>query len=74
MVVNPWKHLEIGEKAPYIFNTVIEIPKGSKIKYELDKETGTLKVDRILYSSDVFPANYGFIPQTLGEDNEPVCI
>lgn len=73
-MVNAWLHLEIGENAPYSFNAVIEIPKGSKIKYELDKQTGKLKVDRILYSSDVFPANYGFIPQTLGEDNEPVSL
>lgn len=54
------------------FNTVIEIPKGSKVKYELDKATGLLKVDRILYSSVVYPANYGFIPQTLGDDHDPV--
>ncbi len=51
---------------------MIEIPKGSKVKYELDKATGLLRVDRILSSSVVYPANYGFIPQTYGEDHDPV--
>jgi inorganic pyrophosphatase len=76
MNFNPWHNLEIGENAPEEFNAVIEIPKGSKVKYELDKKTGMLKVnfkikikkkvDRILYSSTVYPSHYGFIPQTLG--------
>jgi len=55
-------------------NAVIEIPKGSKVKYELDKETGLCKVDRVLYSSVVYPHNYGFIPQTLGDDHDPLDI
>ncbi|KMZ66007.1 Inorganic diphosphatase [Zostera marina] len=57
-----------------IFNCVVEIGKGSKVKYELDKETGLIKVDRILYSSTVYPHNYGFIPRTLCEDNDPMDV
>ena len=57
-----------------MFNAVIEIPRGSKVKYELDKATGMMFVDRILYSSVVYPHNYGFIPQTLCEDNDPLDV
>lgn len=53
---------------------VVEITKGSKVKYELDKKTGLIKVDRILYSSVVYPHNYGFIPRTLCEDNDPMDV
>ncbi|CAK9170720.1 unnamed protein product [Ilex paraguariensis] len=53
---------------------VIEITKGSKVKYELDKKTGLIKVDRVLYSSVVYPHNYGFIPRTLCEDNDPMDV
>ncbi|KAF2564631.1 hypothetical protein F2Q70_00016665 [Brassica cretica] len=60
--------------APVIFNVVVEISKGSKVKYELDKKTGLIKVDRILYSSVVYPHNYGFIPRTLCEDNDPLDV
>eukprot|EP00762_Andalucia_godoyi_P003027 ANDGO_04085.mRNA.1 Soluble inorganic pyrophosphatase PPA1 len=56
------------------FNAVIEIPKGSKVKYEYDKTTGLLFVDRILYSSVVYPANYGFIPGTYAEDHDPLDV
>src|ERR687895_2059718 len=56
------------------FPVVIEIPKGSKNKYELDKETGMLRLDRILYSAVYYPANYGFIPQTLAEDDDPLDV
>jgi inorganic pyrophosphatase len=66
--------LTIGDNAPETFNAVIEIPKGSKVKYELDKATGLLKVDRILYSSVVYPWNYGFIPRTYGEDKDPLDV
>ena len=54
------------------FHVIIEVTKGSKVKYELDKPTGILRVDRILYSSVVYPANYGFIPQTYCDDNDPL--
>src|SRR6185437_14890568 len=56
------------------FNTVIEIPLGSSIKYELDKTSGMLRLDRMLYSAVYFPANYGFIPQTLAEDSDPLDV
>jgi len=56
------------------FNAVIEIPRGSKVKYELDKPTGMLKVDRILYSSVVYPANYGFLPRSYCDDGDPLDI
>ncbi|KAK9059380.1 hypothetical protein SSX86_022000 [Deinandra increscens subsp. villosa] len=69
-----WHDLDIGPEAPVIFNVVIEIPKGSKVKYELDKKTGLIKVDRVLYSSVVYPHNYGFIPRTLCEDNDPMDV
>src|SRR6185369_13118754 len=53
---------------------IIEIPRGSKAKYELDKATGMLRLDRVLYSSVYYPANYGFIPRTLGDDHDPLDI
>jgi len=71
-MAHPWHDISIGPDAPDQCRAVIEIPKGSKVKYELDKETGLLKVDRILYQSVVYPANYGFIPQTLGDDGDPL--
>jgi len=63
-----------GKKAPEIVNAIIEIPKGDRNKYELDKEYGIIKVDRVLHSSFVYPANYGFIPQTLAGDGDPLDI
>lgn len=69
---HPWHDVPIGSKAPEEFQVIVEIPEGSKVKYELDKDTGMLLVDRILYSSVVYPANYGFIPQTLGDDDDPL--
>ncbi|KAM7276802.1 hypothetical protein ACFE04_018668 [Oxalis oulophora] len=74
VAAHPWHDLEIGPDAPTIFNCVVEITKGSKVKYELDKKTGLIKVDRILYSSVVYPHNYGFIPRTLCEDNDPLDV
>ncbi|XP_019185012.1 PREDICTED: soluble inorganic pyrophosphatase PPA1-like [Ipomoea nil] len=74
VAAHPWHDLEIGAEAPKTFNVVIEITKGSKVKYELDKKTGLIKVDRILYSSVVYPHNYGFIPRTLCEDNDPMDV
>lgn len=72
--MNPWHDVSIGDEAPRLFPVVVEVPKGSKVKYELDKETGLIKVDRILYSSVHYPANYGFIPQTYCEDNDPLDV
>jgi len=70
----PWHCVSIGSEQPDIVNAIVEIPKGVRAKYEMDKETGMLKLDRVLYSSTYYPANYGFIPQTLGEDHDPLDI
>lgn len=71
---HPWHDLPIGDKAPGEVHAVIEIPAKSKVKYELDKDTGMCYVDRVLYSSVVYPHNYGFIPQTLCEDQDPLDV
>ena len=71
-MTHPWHDVPIGDDVPDEFNVVIEVSKGSKVKYELDKDTGLLEVDRILYSSVVYPENYGFIPQTLADDDDPL--
>lgn len=73
-MLHPWHGVSFGHDAPEIVTVIIEVPKGSKVKYELDKPTGLLKVDRILYSSVHYPANYGFIPQTYCDDNDPLDI
>lgn len=72
--MNPWHDVHIGKSAPEIVQSIIEIPQGSKAKYELDKETGLLRLDRVLFSAVYYPANYGFIPQTYGEDHDPLDI
>jgi inorganic pyrophosphatase len=71
---NPWHAVEFGEGAPIIVNSIIEIPAGSRAKYELDKISGLLKLYRVLYSSVYYPHNYGFIPRTLAEDDDPLDI
>lgn len=71
---NPWHSVAIGKQQPEIVQAIIEISKGSKAKYELDKETGMLRLDRVLFASVYYPANYGFIPRTLGEDHDPLDI
>ncbi len=71
---NPWHVVHIGDDAPKIVTAMIEIPRESKSKYELDKETGFLKLDRVLYSSMTYPYNYGFIPQTYCDDKDPLDI
>lgn len=73
-MINPWHDVSIGEQAPEYVTGVIEIPKGSKGKYELDKKTGMLLLDRVLFSAVHYPANYGFIPQTFCEDHDPLDI
>jgi inorganic pyrophosphatase len=73
-MTHPWHDVDTGPEAPEELYALIEIPKGSKVKYELDKRTGLLMVDRVLYSSVVYPANYGFIPQTLGDDRDPLDV
>ncbi len=74
LVSNPWHSVSPGKDAPKIVNSIIEIPKGSKGKYELDKTSGLLKLDRVLFSAVHYPANYGFIPQTYCSDNDPLDI
>jgi inorganic pyrophosphatase len=71
---NPWHDVQIGNESPNIVKAIVEIPRGSRAKYELDKESGLLKLDRVLYSSVHYPANYGFIPRTLGDDHDPLDI
>lgn len=73
-VNHPWHGVHYGEHAPQNVNALIEIPQGSRAKYEVDKATGLLKLDRVIYSSFHYPVNYGFIPQTLGQDNDPLDI
>ncbi len=73
-VIHPWHDLKAGDNVPEAFRTVIEIPLGSNVKYELDKPRGLSKVDRVLYSAAYYPANSGFIPQTLKEDSDPLDV
>ncbi len=71
---NIWHEISPKRITPTDFICVIEIPKGSKKKYELDKETGLIILDRILHTSTHYPANYGFIPRTYGDDNDPLDV
>jgi len=76
-MVHPWHDVTPGSDAgdlPGCFRAVIEIPKGDTNKYELDKSSGMLKLDRVLSSAVYYPANYGFIPQTLAQDNDPLDV
>jgi|SRR5690554_425476 len=74
LIMNPWHAVSPGNNTPEYVNSIIEIPKGSKGKYELDKESGLLKLDRVLFSAVHYPANYGFIPQTYCDDKDPLDI
>lgn len=74
MTVHPWHGLDPGEHAPEVVDCIIEIPRNSRSKYELDKKTGLLRLDRVLYSAVVYPANYGFIPRTYCDDRDPLDI
>jgi len=71
---HPWHDLSPGEDVPKEFHAVIEIPLHSNVKYELDKPSGMIRMDRVLYSAVFYPANYGFIPQTLAEDHDPLDV
>jgi len=73
-VHHPWHGVPYGDAAPRTVNAIIEIPQGSRAKYEFDKETGLLKLDRVIYSSFYYPTNYGFIPQSYGDDKDPLDI
>ncbi len=72
--MNIWHDINKDEITPEAFSAVIEISKGSKMKYELDKATGLLKLDRILHTSTHYPANYGFIPLTYADDDDPLDV
>ena len=72
--MNIWHDISAERIRPERFTAVIEIPKGSKVKYEMDKETGLLRMDRILYTSTHYPANYGFIPRTYAADHDPLDV
>ncbi len=69
---HPWHEMEAGPDAPARMNVVVEIPRGSRNKYELDKQTGMFKLDRLLYSSVHYPGDYGFFPQTYAQDDDPL--
>src|SRR6266446_10447757 len=73
-MLHAWHDVSPGNDLPRDFQAVIEIPLGSNVKYELDKATGLLKVDRIIHSAVFYPANYGFIPQTYADDNDPLDV
>ena len=72
--MNLWHDVPLGENAPEEFNAIVEIPRGSHNKYEIDKETGLIKLDRANYSSAPFPYDYGFAPQTLWDDDDPLDV
>jgi len=74
IVFNPWHHVGFGNEAPEVVTAIVEIPQGSKGKFELDKESGMLRLDRVLFSSVHYPAHYGFIPQTYCDDKDPLDI
>jgi inorganic pyrophosphatase len=72
--MHPWHEIEVAEPIEEGFPTFVEIPKGSKVKYELDKKSGLLLVDRILFSAVHYPANYGFIPRSYCDDGDPLDV
>jgi inorganic pyrophosphatase len=72
--MHPWHDVALGDRAPEIFPAIIEVPMGSKNKYELDKASGLIRVDRVLFSSVHYPANYGLIPQTYADDHDPLDV
>ncbi len=72
--MNIWHDINENRIRPDDFISIIEIPKGGKNKYEIDKETGLLRLDRVLYTATHYPANYGFIPRTYAEDNDPLDV
>lgn len=72
--MNPWHDVSLGKTAPEIFPAIVEVPKGAKYKYELDKKSGLIRVDRVLFSSVHYPANYGFIPRTYCDDKDPLDV
>ncbi|HEX7051564.1 MAG TPA: inorganic diphosphatase [Longimicrobiales bacterium] len=74
MTLHLWHDLPSGTRPPQELNAIIEIPRGSRNKYELDKETGLFRFDRLLYSAVYYPGDYGFIPRTLADDDDPLDV
>jgi inorganic pyrophosphatase len=74
MAVHPWHDIPLPDDVANWFPVFVEIPRGSTVKYELDKDTGLLRVDRVLYSAVHYPANYGFIPRTFCADGDPLDV
>ena len=74
MTAHPWHDLSPGDGAPDEVRAFIEVPKGSQLKYELDKESGFIMLDRVLYSAVHYPGDYGFIPQTCSDDGDPTDV
>lgn len=72
--MNLWHEIGVGKEAPNIINVIIEIPKGSKNKYEIDKESGLIKLDRAMKTAQDYPFDYGFVPQSYWEDNDPLDV
>lgn len=72
--MNLWHEVSAGEDIPNIINVIVEIPKGSKNKYEIDKESGLIKLDRAMKSAQDYPFDYGFVPQTLWEDGDALDV
>ena len=72
--MHPWHDVQLTDLAPELVPAIIEVPMGSKTKYELDKNSGLIKVDRVLFSSVHYPSNYGFIPQTYCDDQDPLDV
>ena len=72
--MNIWHDIEPERIYPTDFTAVVEISKGSNMKYELDKKTGMLSLDRVLFTATYYPMNYGFIPRTYGNDNDPLDV
>lgn len=73
-MINPWHDIDPARITPENFIAIVEIPKGSKKKYELDKETGMIRLDRILFTATHYPMNYGFIPRTYADDRDPLDV
>ena len=74
MLLHPWHEVSLGEKAPDICWAFIEISRGSRAKYEIEKDSGLLKLDRVLHSAVYYPVNYGFFPQTMQLDGDPLDV
>lgn len=72
--MHPWHDVSPGPAVPERLHAIVEIARGSRAKYEVDKPSGLLRLDRVLYGAMAYPVNYGFIPQTLGEDGDPLDI